>query len=47
VTHSRSEARLLADKLFVLEAGGVREEPVAQLAAPADGGDLAAAEVQP
>ena len=31
ITHSRSEARALAEKLFVLEAGRLREQPLAQL----------------
>ena len=31
VTHSRSEARLLADQLLILEGGRVREEPVSYL----------------
>jgi ABC-type sugar transport system ATPase subunit len=31
VTHSRAEARALADKLFLLEAGRVREAPVEEL----------------
>jgi ABC-type sugar transport system ATPase subunit len=31
VTHSRAEARALADKLFVLEAGRVREAPLDEL----------------
>jgi ABC-type sugar transport system ATPase subunit len=32
VTHSRAEARLLADKLFVLEAGRLSEQPTSKLA---------------
>jgi ABC-type sugar transport system ATPase subunit len=31
VTHSRAEARILAEKLFVLESGTLREQPLAQL----------------
>jgi len=36
VTHSRSEARLLADKLLVLSEGNLRERPIADLS-DADG----------
>jgi ABC-type sugar transport system ATPase subunit len=35
VTHSRTEARLVADRLVVLEAGRLREQPVADLDLPA------------
>jgi ABC-type sugar transport system ATPase subunit len=34
ITHSRSEAQQLADKLLLLKAGRVEERPVAELAAP-------------
>lgn len=36
VTHSRSEARLLADRLILLEAGRLQERPVAELDVPAE-----------
>ena len=31
ITHSRTEARLLAEKFFVLESGKLREEPLTAL----------------
>jgi ABC-type sugar transport system ATPase subunit len=34
ITHSRSEAQLLADKLLVLAVGRVAERPIADLASP-------------
>ncbi|HUY88162.1 MAG TPA: ATP-binding cassette domain-containing protein [Pirellulales bacterium] len=36
ITHSRTEARALADRLLVIESRRVTERPLAQLAAPAD-----------
>lgn len=36
ITHSRAEAGILAEKLFVLEAGRVRERPLAELSVPPD-----------
>lgn len=47
ITHSRSEARLLADKLFVIEEGRVREEPISSLDPAADDPNVVVAEVRP
>lgn len=46
VTHSRTEARLLAEKLFVLEAGRLREDPLAELELTPDRSLLAAERIQ-
>ena len=34
ITHSRAEARLIADKLFILRQGQLRERPVEELKSP-------------
>ena len=47
VTHSRTEAGQLADRLLVLEGGRLREEKVSFLQAPAnDAEEAVAAEVR-
>jgi ABC-type sugar transport system ATPase subunit len=42
VTHSRTEARLLADRLLVLAEGRVQQRPTTDLATPSDAPELAA-----
>lgn len=42
VTHSGNEARLLADRLFVLAGGRVQERPLTDLSAPSDMPEAAA-----
>jgi iron(III) transport system ATP-binding protein len=42
VTHSRTEARMLADRLLVLTAGRVQQRPTTDLSTPSDAPEAAA-----